>query len=425
MTQPNPKPKEEPEDSKPVVPPAENVTAAPPPETKAPPAPESSDSPEPVEILSDLDAYQRRIESQWERTRSSYQKKINSILEEFIEQNGPHLNLLSPSDDVFPPPPPPRQKTKAPGNSKQPGAEPDFRARDAHMAELLARAERAIRASERKGGGRVDPLMFGSPPPPVMSLDWKPTGWLKNRALIIYGSISLLAMGLITSVYLFYRLPAISSLPYLHTSGLIVKNNKVYVVDWFRKALFAHRASRGLPILSVENIPNEFLTGIAFSEKSFWTLDGFHHQLIEHAMNTEHLVNRRVATPGSKPVGLFFDGTDLWSMDDGTKTLYRHRGNDVEDIKDKYTLPNMNLTALAIFKNRLWILNGKGRQLGVYRLEDPVRQLALYDLDFILAGATPTGVAVNKRTVWLSTENPAKLLKISRRKLSSQKPDDF
>jgi hypothetical protein len=40
------------------------------------------------EVLTELENYQQKIEDQWESAKSSYQNKINQILDEFLTQNG-------------------------------------------------------------------------------------------------------------------------------------------------------------------------------------------------------------------------------------------------------------------------------------------------------------------------------------------------
>ena len=50
------------------------------------PEKEEKKEPEPFEILSDIEDYQKKMESQWETDRSSYQQKIDSILGDFLKQ---------------------------------------------------------------------------------------------------------------------------------------------------------------------------------------------------------------------------------------------------------------------------------------------------------------------------------------------------
>lgn len=385
---------------------------------------------ESIEILSDVDIYQKRIESQWESTKSSYQKKINQILEEFIQQNminGSMKEAAGEMKDISDEMKKSKKSSFDSGPSFKKDSDPFGSVQDPNMTKgqmekLLMRAQAAIRNAEK---AREMSFKLGNNAPSPLSLDWKSQPQKPGKKFWFIGLGGLLLAGVIYFVFSFSSVDPVTPLPYLHTSGLVVADNRVYIIDWFRKALYVHALKKGLPIIQVENVPNDFLTGFSFSNKYFWTLDGFNHQFLFHEQNTEHHVFKKVPTPANKPVGLYFDGTDLWSMDDEKKILYRHHGNDLEDIKEKYTLPKTNLTAFAIQKNRLWILNGKSRVLTVYRMEEPVKELASFDLDQFLLGATPTGLSVKGKTIWLSTDNPANLLKLTRNQLVKQKPDEF
>ena len=181
--------------------------------------------------------------------------------------------------------------------------------------------------------------------------------------------------------------------------------------------LYVHKKTRGLPLVNVEVLPNDFLTGLAFSADKIWTSNGIGAEIQEHQRTTDHPVSTRVPSPGKNPTGLYFDGTDLWSLDDISKKLTRHRGNDIEEIKESFQLPSIEVTALASNKSRMWILSKKSREIHVFRVGDPVKQTAAYDLDPFLKGATPTGLFMEGSHVWLTTENPAQLLCLSRRKV--------
>jgi hypothetical protein len=108
-----------------------------------------------------------------------------------------------------------------------------------------------------------------------------------------------------------------------------------------------HANKRGLPIKTIETLPNNLATGIAVSEKTLWTLDALDRKILLHTLTSDHQVTASVRSPDDKPTGLFFDGTDLWSADQDAKKLYRHRGNDVEEIRDTFPLPDINVTAFA------------------------------------------------------------------------------
>lgn len=347
-----------------------------------------------IEILADLDAYQERIENQWESAKNLYQDKINKILDEFIQQN-----LHNP---------PPEHPSKNPSGTALPRVSPAQS--EARLEQLLKRAEHVINLANKNSRGyspRLEPSPF--------QLGWNPSRSLWSRIFIGHKKIILgltLCLIVLGGWAITYRSVRIIPLPYTHATGLVIENEKVFVIDWFRRTLYTHKKSRGFPILAVENIPNQFVTGFAKSTEKMWTIDGVSAEIIEHSLSSDHFSLSKVASPGKKPVGLYFDGVDLWSMDEGTKILYRHHSKDLEEIKSTYRLPNISVSAMSVIKNRLWVLSEKSRMLFEFRLEDPVRELREIDLDPYLKGSSVTSFAMDEKTLTLTTENPTTLVRI-------------
>jgi hypothetical protein len=250
------------------------------------------------DVFSDLDDYQKKIESDWEHTKNDYKNKIDHILDDFMAQ---HPGVSKPTEPL----------KSAP---KPTGGEPvsDIEQR---MERLLSRVERTLTSGEER------PFLSGwrRERPSIINIGWdaSPTRYnALRKKILIAAAVALSALAIYTH---FLRVPTTTPLPYIHPSTIAFVGDKVYIVEWFRKALYEHRFAKGFPIVQVENIPNNFLSGVAFSDKYLWTLDAFGHQFIQHSLGSDHRVLKSFPTPGSKPAGLYWDGTDIWSADLGEK----------------------------------------------------------------------------------------------------------
>jgi hypothetical protein len=273
----------------------------------------------------------------------------------------------------------------------------------------LSRVEHTLRASEER------PRLFSGwsrERPSIINISWD--GHERFRSVRRTG-LGLAAAALIIGglYFQFVRVPFSTPLPYIHPSTIAFVNDKVFIVEWFRKALYEHRFQKGFPIQQVENIPNNFLSGVAFSDKYLWTLDAFGKQILQHSLASDHRVLKSFPTPGGRPAGLFWDGTDIWTADLDEKKIYRHFGNDPETVRTEYGFSNFSVTSLYFKENRLWVLDGKSRMMHLCRLEDPLRVVASYDLDPLLKGATPNDFTLRGNTFWLLVENPPQLLRLS------------
>jgi hypothetical protein len=335
-------------------------------------------------------------------------------MEEFVNQkliNGPDSE--TPSSDGM------EEKTVHPEKpqKRSTGIDP-FRQTDNRLETLLQRVERTLRDAEKKPRG----LSFSDwDKPRIVNVSWFSfRERMRRRFFIVLPVVGLVAFGVWFGL-LKNRVATVTDLPYPHPSCLDITNGKVYIVDWFRKALFVHEFKAGLPLLSVENLPNNFVTGLAFNNKSFWTLDGFSQKIIEHAFSNEHRVMGSVPSPGKKSVGLLWDGTDLWTADLEGKKLYRLYGNDISTIRNQYTLPAGSATAFYLKNNRLWLLDGLSREIVIYRLQEPLRQLTVYDLDPFLRGGSPTGIYVEEKKIWVLTDGPSRLIQIPIRTLEKMR----
>lgn len=343
------------------------------------------------DVFADLDNYQKKIENDWEVTKSAYKDKINEILDDFMKQN----------------PATPGAKPEAPRKiSSSLGPDPVSSVEE-RMEKLMSRVENTLRITEEK------PRFFSTHRhrPSIINIPWNDRERY-GGAFKLLGVVAVLLL----AGFVFYmeavRIDDRTSLPYIHPSTIVFADEKIYIVEWFRKVLYHHSYKKGLPIEQVENIPNNFLSGVAFSDKHLWTLDAFNHQLLQHSLGSDHRVLKTFPTPGPQPAGLFWDGADLWSSDLEKKKIYRHHGADPESIKAEYAFTDFNASALYYKENRLWILDAKSRMVYLCRLEDPLRRIATYDLDPFLKGASPTNFTMKDGQFWLLTENPPQLLRL-------------
>src|ERR1044071_6748976 len=310
------------------------------------PEKEDKKEPEHIEIIADIEDYQKRMQSQWESAKSSYEEKINHLLEDFVEQTKQRESETAHVES---------------DKNKKALSQFSEKESDNRLESLFNQAEKALRSIEKKA---KDFTNKKSDRPRVINIDWatdRPTR-SKRGLFFLLGTVGAASL----AYFYYFTIPQVSSLPYAHTAGVVIDHDKIYIPDWFRRSLYVHKPVRGLPIVSIESLPNDFLTGLAISPGKIWSANSVTAQILEHSRSVEHPVENRIASPGKNPMGLFFDGTDLWSVDDIEKKIYRHRGNDIEEIKETFSLPNLPLSGFAMADNRAWILNKKSRELYVF-----------------------------------------------------------
>ncbi len=348
------------------------------------------------DFLHEFDNYQQKLDEEWEKSKAAHQDKLNKIMEEYIHQ---------------------KMEEKPPVSEKQPEKKPAPKpAEDLPQGSFQERMEGLLARVERELGqsGKTRPFSFFEDiRPTIINVPSRSIAAFFKKLFVILSLTAIL--GSIGYMFFLYPLTLGSQtpLPYSHASGILKHGNQLYVADWFRKALYVHSFKRDLPIVAVENIPNSFITGLAVSEKNLWTLDGFENKILRHTITEDHQVVEKYPAPGSKPAGAFWDGFDLWTADNQTKLLYQHKITDIETPFNQYRFPNMTVTSFFLDNNRVWALDGETRELFVLRLQDPLKVLATYDLDSFLKGAFPTGVALNQKSVLLTTNKPSRIIKIS------------
>ncbi len=348
------------------------------------------------DFLQEFDAYQKKLDEEWEQAKSSYQNKINHIMDEYIHQQ--KVNEATQAET------PPAQNDKV-SAAKPNQPEQGFQQR---MEGLLARVESELRKTDRAHQTSI----FDEFRPTIINVGHRSFKTFVRRCLLSLGILAVLGGLVFQFVVFFMTLAPQTPLPYSHATGGVMQNGKIYMADWFRKALYVHQLKRNLPIVAIENIPNNFITGLAITDKNVWTLDAFENKICRHALTEDHQVIEKYPTPGTKPVGLYWDGMDLWSADNTTHLLYRHHITDIESPTEQFEFPQMTVAGFVIHHNRVLALDGETRELTLFRLQNPLKALEVVDLDQYLLGSKPTGLVLTKTAVLVITNRPAQVVHI-------------
>ncbi|MFN0117996.1 MAG: hypothetical protein ACKVQC_06895 [Elusimicrobiota bacterium] len=336
----------------------------------------------PDEVMESFDTYQKKVEKDWESAKNSYQKKINQLMDDFLKQGIPDIQFEEPKKESGLIPPAPENLTS-------------------DLDQTLKKAR-----SKFINPTHFSPRSIFTPEPLYSRWDF-----LRKWKTISVGIATVLCLFFFISIF---KTQYPVKLPYTHATGLVIEGDKIYIVDWFRKALFTHEFKKGLPIVNIDSIQTALASGLAKSDQFFWTLDALNKKIQEFSVSQERTVNNSYDIFAQKPSGLYFDGKDLWSGDALSKTIYRHHGNAPDDILEEYTFEGMNVTALEVKNNRVWILDGKSRELGLFRLQKPLKKISLYDLDPHLQDGSPTSFYWKGNNLYLLTTSPAWVYRISK-----------
>lgn len=371
-------------------------------------------TPAPEDIFKEMDDFQKRLETEWESAKGSYQQKIDQIMTDFIQlkekENPFEANPkapIHPKEKIGLPPPTDVVK-KVPREST-----PASPLKDPAVDEMFNDVQKALKKIEKKSR-HLSTISFDKPSVinmPTYSYSYHP--WYR-RIFPWLAGLCLITSAMAAYWFFVLAIPPYTKLPYTHTTGLLINNSELRAVDWFRKALYVHSMRKGFPIVSVENLPNPFVAGFCITNKALFSLDGMNQNILEHSLQPDHRVMNEFAFPDRKFVGLGWDENDLWTFDQKEKMLIEFKKTDFGEIKNQYAAPHIETTAFQIMNNRVWILSGNTRELLIYRLQNPLRLLQSYDLDPFITKGSPTGFAVDKKTVWVMTDDPAGIIKIPR-----------
>jgi hypothetical protein len=350
------------------------------------PAPDLS----PAEVMDSRD-FEHKLDEEWQSTREAYQERISSIMDDFLTKG---LDQETPE-------PPPSSRSRGSGVSRD-ALESAVR----RMAQEMRNFENRQRAA-----AATAPLALPAPA-------------RKPRTKWIAGAIVALAViaGLY-GIWSYQQVGAYTPLPYARTGAVLILDGKIYIADWLKKSLYVHAERRGAPILSVEGLSSELLTGLAANERGMWTTDGLTNEIARRAKTPDHSVVEKFKAPADRPEGLVIDRDAMWTTAGGK--LYRLRSDDPSDVVEKFAIPGVSVTALQMRDRRLWALDGKAREIAVFRLQKDLKPLATLDLDPFLRGGTPTGLAIQGSDAWIVTENPAAIVRVPLRKLKKSRQSEF
>jgi len=343
-----------------------------------------------AELIDDIDAYQKRIEREWESAKNIYQSRISEIMDEFLKKG-----------------------SEAPTNGHSTGRKPPAPSQES-LENMVSRVANELRNMDsRARTNAVAPERLQLPAPANRHPVWK--------RFLMLGLSTAVAIAAVLS----WRMPEWTPLPYARTGGIAAANGKLYVADWLRKTLYVHAIKRGAPISAVEALPVGLVAGFQPTGDALWTVDGLTHEILRHTMTPDHVVTDRFPAPDPKPAGLVLDRDDLWVAGLESRTLYRLRADDPTDIRDRFEFPAANVTAMQMQSKRLWMLDGKARELTVFRIQKPLKALATFDLDPFLRGSTPTGLSLRGSTAWIVTENPSAIVRVPLSKIKKSKSSEF
>ncbi len=350
-------------------------------------------TPSSAEVVEDVNTFEDSLSEEWQSTRSAYQQRISSIMDDFL-----HKGLEGEKREERP-----TAKPRRPSPSRE-NVEVFF----GRMAEEMHAYENRVKAA-----AAAAPLALPAPVP-------KPKrGWI----LGVLGVI--LVVSAVAGFWKHEQIASYTPLPYARAGAVAVFDGKIYIADWLRKSLYVHAAKRGAPILAVESLPAGLSTGLIVDAEGIWTSDGITSEIVRHAKTPDHSPVSKFPAPGNRPAGLAEDRGSLWTASAEADKLFRVRGDDPSEVLEKFSLPGVNITALQLKDRRLWVLDGKSREVDVFRVQKDLKPLATLDLDPFLHGGTPTGLALQGSYAWIITENPAAILRIPLRSLKKSRQSEF
>lgn len=345
-----------------------------------------------AELVDAADTFEQKMNEDFRSARSAYQNRFSSIMDEFLNKG-----LEGEKRE-----PPPASRRASPSRD-------DMEA----MMTRMAREMRAYEAGARAGAAAAaTPAALALPAPEA-----------PRRTRLYIAAAGALALIAGATVFAQMRqVAAYTPLPYARTGAIAVAEGKIFIGDWLRKSLYVHEAKRGAPILAVESLPVNLLTGLAVDRDSLWTADGLASEIARRSKTSDHVTFETFRAPANT-AGLALDGTSIWTT--GKGRLYRLRADDPTDVAETFDMPDVTVTALQLRNRRVWVLDGKSREIAVFRLQKDLKPLATLDLDPFLRGGAPTGLAISGSDAWIVTENPSAIVRVPLRKLKKSREPKF
>jgi hypothetical protein len=203
--------------------------------------------------------------------------------------------------------------------------------------------------------------------------------------------------------------------------GLIVGGSEIIFIERDDHMLVSLNSSRE-PVRIDTPFPNLSPSSIAESIYGIWSVDSESRKIRLHRHDTM-IVRQSFDAPGDMPHGLHWDGQHLWTTDvskDAARRVYRHSFDTTRlAVLASFSVKEKNPIAVHRDRSMLWVLDGTTLRVGRYRIGSSLQYLGSADLGSLIPeGKRVTGFAADIDSVWVLTQNPSRLHRIDKRRLS-------
>lgn len=206
------------------------------------------------------------------------------------------------------------------------------------------------------------------------------------------------------------------SFPAEHPCGLALADGAFLSLDAGGKVLVV--LDPGNPrFIRKTALPGISAGGIAAGRGSIWTLDPSKGRILQLNAETCEVLSS-AQSPGPKPESIHIGPSTLWTTDASTSKVYRHALDEELSVVMSADLPREPVVGMARAGNHLYVAFGPSRTLRRFDVTARMAEAGGADLSpYLPAGASLTGLALDKAWVWALTESPAGLTRISREDL--------
>lgn len=163
-------------------------------------------------------------------------------------------------------------------------------------------------------------------------------------------------------------------------------------------------------------------TALSAGEDGLWSIDPASGWIRRHDPETFAAVEKHPA-PGRGAEGLLRDGGDLWIADRASSTLFRYAVSEgIRAVSRTPIRPIGHVGGLARAGDKLWLLDADSRTIRRYRINGLSE-----DGEADLGGALPpdgtiVGLALEGRWVWVMTDSPPTLHRLSAARVRFRRP---
>ncbi|MFA5140215.1 MAG: hypothetical protein WC728_13370 [Elusimicrobiota bacterium] len=209
-------------------------------------------------------------------------------------------------------------------------------------------------------------------------------------------------------------------LPYANPSGVGIVGNKLVVSDWLTQSLYFHELEPGLPVEKVLFAPRIHVSGMAGQGTRILVADNWEKKfrtLFFNGTELQELVSKD--SPGPKPGGLFFHDGILWSADPEAGKLYRQELEEGGSTKE-YAVGAVRPRAVLKRGEVFLVLD---ERTGKVLRNKPGLDLEKSDSWEVVVdpsgpeGAKAVGMALDEKSLWVLTMQPAGLVRYNLRYL--------